>query len=100
MRIWALAERKCSERIAAQRRAFGCSDGIAARCIGGHILDVVEHRAVGDVADGGDDLQLGGTLVDREDAGVAIQALASILEHEARTAMHLNAVVGVLVSIL
>lgn len=43
-----------------------------------HLLDDAEVSAVRDVADGSHNLQLCGSLIDREDAGVAIEALALI----------------------
>src|SRR5574344_1490867 len=65
-----------------------------------HLVHDREIGAVGDVADGSYHLQLGCSLVDREDARVAIEALALILHDEARTAVNLYGVVGVLVGIL
>ena len=47
-----------------------------------HILDIVEHGAVGDVTDSSNNLQLSGTLVDREDTCVAEQTLALVLHDE------------------
>ena len=56
-----------------------------------------EVRAGGDVADGGHDLQLRGALVDVRDAGVAVEAFAGVVLHEARSAVHLDGVVRVAV---
>ena len=65
-----------------------------------HLLDDVEVGAVGDVTDGCYYLQLGGTLVDREDAGITEQALALILHDETGTSVDADGIVGVLVGIL
>ena len=51
------------------------------------------------VADGSNRLQLGSTFVDAGDTCVAVDALASIFHHEARTTVNLNTVVSVLVGI-
>ena len=48
----------------------------------GILIDSVEISAGGDVADSSYNLQLGSTLVDRCDACVAIDALASIILHK------------------
>ena len=65
-----------------------------------HLLDDVEVGAVGDVADGCYYLQLGGTLVDREDAGITEQALTLVLHDETGTSVDADGIVGVLVGIL
>ena len=44
-------------------------------------------------------LELGGTFVDGGDAGVAVQALASVFQHVAGIAVHLDAVVAVQVGV-
>ena len=64
----------------------------------GILIDSVEISAGGDVADSSHNLQLGSTLVDRCDACVAIDALASVVFHEARTTVYLHRVVGILVT--
>jgi hypothetical protein len=53
-----------------------------------HVLDVVQHGAVRDIADGSDYLQLRGSLVDAEDTGIAIETLAFVLHDEARATMN------------
>ena len=58
-----------------------------------------EVRTVGDIADGGNHLQLRRTLVDRGDAGIAVVALDGVVHHKARTAVNLDGVVSVLVAI-
>ena len=65
-----------------------------------HLLDDAEVCTVRDIADGCHNLKLCRTLVDREDTCVAIQTLTLILHDEARTTMHLDSVVSVLVGIL
>ena len=55
---------------------------IVADLLGKHLLDDVEVGAVGDVADSCDNLELCCSLIDREDAGVAIEALALVLHDE------------------
>ena len=67
------------------------------------VFQFLEHLAVGtggDVRENGYGLQLGRTFVNRSDAGVAVQALASVFEHVAGTAVHLDAVVAVQVGVL
>ncbi len=76
------------------------SYAVAALDRSSHLLDVVQHGAVGDVTDSSHYLQLSGTLVDREDTCVAEQALALVLHDEARTTMDADSIVGVLVGIL
>ncbi len=65
-----------------------------------HILgfEFFEHLAVGTgghVRESRNRLQLRRTFVNRSDTGVAVQALASVFEHVARTAVNLDAVVAV-----
>ena len=67
---------------------------------GGVALDLLEERALRHGVDRRNDLQLRGALVDVHDAGVAVEALARIVLHEARAAVDLNGVVGQLVGIL
>ena len=65
-------------------------------------LEFFEHQAVGaggDVRESGHGLQLGRAFVNRSDAGVAVQTLASVFEHVAGTAVHLDAVVAVQVGV-
>ena len=57
-------------------------------------LDLFEVSARGDTLHGGDDLELAGTLIDGEDAGVAVEAFAGIFLHEATATVDLDAVVG------
>ena len=73
------------------------SNGLAVLA-SGVLLDLVEVSARGDVADGGNHLQLGRTLIDAGDAGVTVDALTGVVTHEAATAVNLHAVVGVLVA--
>ena len=66
------------------------------------VFQFLKHLAVGaggDVREGGHGLQLGRTFVNRSDTGVAVQALASVFEHVAGTAVHLDAVVAVQVGV-
>ena len=65
-----------------------------------HLAQVVQVTAISDVAYCRHHLQLGGSLVDAEDASVAIQALALVLHDEAAAAMHRDGIVGILVGIL
>lgn len=63
---------------------------------------IVYERAVctgSDVADCSHYLQLGCAFVDRCDAGVAVDAFAGIIFHEARAAVNLNAVIGILIAV-
>ena len=62
-----------------------------------HLLHDVEVGAIGDVADGSHYLQLGRTLIDREDTRVAEEALRLILHDEARTTVDGDGVVSILV---
>lgn len=55
--------------------------------------------AGGDVREGRNRLQLRRAFVNGGDACVSVQALASVFEHVARTAVHLDAVVGVQVGV-
>ena len=52
--------------------------------------DTFEVTAVADTFGGGHNLQLRGAFVDAEDSGVAIEALAGVLFHEAAAAMDLD----------
>lgn len=55
-------------------------------CCHGFSLEVLDDTSIearGDVANGCNGLELGGTFVDGHDAGIAIDALALVLEHEA-----------------
>ena len=66
------------------------------------VFQFFENLAVGtggDVREGGHGLQLGRTFVNRSDTGVAVQALASVFEHVAGTAVNLDAVVSVQVGV-
>ena len=85
-------------------RVHGLRAGLEAPVFGGHFarFQFFENLAVGaggDVREGGHGLQLGRTFVNRSDTGVAVQALASVFEHVAGTAVHLDAVVGVQVRV-
>ena len=67
-----------------------------------HGFEFFEHEAVaagGDVREGGNRLQLRRTFVNRSDTGVAVEALASVFEHVAGTAVNLDAVVAVQVGV-
>lgn len=75
----------------------GCE--FTAEAFGGIFLDERSIGAGGDVAYGCHYLQLGRAFVDGGDAGVAVDALAGVVLHEAGTAMDLDAVVGVLVAV-
>ena len=55
--------------------------------------------ACGDVADSSHYLKLGCAFVDRCDTCVAVDAFAGIIFHEARAAVNLNAVIGVLIAV-
>ena len=81
-------------------RVHGLSAGLEALVFGGHFarFQFLEHLAVGaggDVREGGNRLQLRRAFVNGGDACVAVQALASVFEHVARTAVNLDAVVAV-----
>ena len=60
-------------------------------------VDPSEVSTGGDVTDRRHNLQLGRTLIDGGDAGVAIDTLARVILHEAGAAMNLDAVVGILI---
>ena len=77
---------------------------LEALVFGGHfaVFQFFENLAVGaggDVRESGHGLQLGRAFVNRSDTGVAVQALASVFEHVAGTAVHLDAVVAVQVGV-
>ena len=85
-------------------RVHGLSAGLEALVFGGHFarFQVLEHLAVGaggDVREGGNRLQLRRAFVNGGDACVAVEALAGVFEHVARTAVNLDAVVGVQVGV-
>ena len=85
-------------------RVHGLRAGLEALVFGGHFarFQFLEHLAVGagvDVREGGNGLQLRRAFVNGGDACVAVEALASVFEHVARTAVHLDAVVGVQVGV-
>ena len=63
-------------------------------------LDLLHEGALGHGVDRRHDLQLRGTLVDIHDTCVAVEALAGIVLHEARAAVDLDGVVGLLVGVL
>ena len=65
-----------------------------------HLLDDAEVSTVRDIAYSSNYLKLCCTLVDREDTCITIQTLALILHDEARTAMYLYCIIGILVGIL
>ena len=78
----------------------GLCAGLEAFVFRAHILgfEFFEHLAVstgGHVRESRNRLQLRRTFVNRSDTGVAVQALASVFEHIARTAVNLDAVVAV-----
>ena len=82
----------------------GLCAGLEAPVFGGHFarFQFLEHLAVGaggDVREGGNRLQLRRAFVNRSDTGVAVEALAGVFEHVARTAVNLDAVVGVQVGV-
>ena len=64
-----------------------------------HFLDEIQVSAIGDISHCGYHLQLRGTLIDGENARVAIQALALIFHDEARPSVDRDGVVGILVGI-
>ncbi len=81
-------------------RVHGLSAGLEALVFGGHFacFQFLEHLAVGaggHVRESCNRLELRRTFVNRSDTGVAVQALASVFEHVARTAVNLDAVVAV-----
>ncbi len=85
-------------------RVHGLRAGLEALVFGSHFacFQFLEHLAVGaggDVREGCNRLQLRRTFVNRSDTGVAVQALASVFEHVARTAVNLDTVVAVLVGV-
>ena len=85
-------------------RVHGLSAGLEALIFGGHFarFQFLEHLAVGsggDVREGGNRLQLRRTFVNGGDTSVAVEALAGVFKHVTRTAVHLDAVVGVQVGI-
>lgn len=85
-------------------RVHGLRAGLEALVFGGHFarFQFLEHLAVGagvDVRQGCHGLELRSTFVNRSDTGVAVEALASVFEHVAGTAVYLDAVVGVQVGV-
>ena len=85
-------------------RVHGLRAGLEALVFGGHFarFQFLEHLAVGaggDVREGGNRLQLPRAFVNGSDACVAVEALAGLFEHVARTAVNLDAVVGVQVRV-
>ncbi len=85
-------------------RVHGLRAGLEALVFGGHFarFQFLEHLTVGaggDVREGGNRLQLRRAFVNGGDACVAVEALASVFEHVARTAVNLDAVVGVQVGV-
>ena len=85
-------------------RVHGLRAGLEALVFGGHFarFQFLEHLAVGaggDVREGGHGLQLRRTFVNGGDACVAVEALASVFEHVAGTAVNLDAVVSVQVGV-
>ena len=67
-----------------------------------HGFEFFEHEAVaagGDVRESCNRLELRRSFVNGGDTSVAVEALASVFEHVARTAVHLDAVVGVQVCV-
>ena len=82
----------------------GLCAGLEALVFGGHFarFQFLEHLAVGaggDMREGGNRLQLRRAFVNGGDACVAVETLAGVFEHVARTAVHLDAVVGVQVGV-
>ena len=97
---------------------FRCSDGFDSFYVGGfHSFEAVAQRfqfgrdfssfvcfdlmqicAGGDAANSCHDLQLGGSFVDRSDAGIAVDAFASVVFHETGPSVYLHAVIGVLIA--
>ena len=85
-------------------RVHSLSAGLEALVFGGHFarFQFLEHLAVGsgvDVREGGNRLQLRRAFVNGGDTSVAVEALASVFEHVAGTAVNLDAVVGVQVGV-
>ena len=85
-------------------RVHGLRAGLEALVFGGHFarFQFFENLAVGagsDVRESCDRLQLCRTFVNRSDTGVAVEALASVFEHVAGTAVNLDAVVSVQVGV-
>ena len=85
-------------------RVHGLCAGLEALVFGGHFarFQFLEHLAVGagvDVREGGDRLQLRRAFVNGGDACIAVEALAGVFEHVARTTVNLDAVVGVQVGV-
>ena len=67
-----------------------------------HSFEFFEHEAVaagGDVREGGNRLELRRAFVNGGDACIAVEALASVFEHVAGTAVNLDAVVSVQVGV-
>ncbi len=85
-------------------RVHGLRAGLEALVFGGHFarFQFLEHLAVGsgvDVREGGNRLQLRRAFVNGGDTSIAVEALASVFEHVAGTAVNLDAVVGVQVGV-
>ena len=85
-------------------RVHSLRAGLEALVFGGHFarFQFLEHLAVGsgvDVREGGNRLQLRRAFVNGGDTSVAVEALASVFEHVAGTAVNLDAVVGVQVRV-
>ena len=85
-------------------RVHGLRAGLEALVFGGHFarFQFLEHLAVGsggDVRKCCNRLQLRRAFVNGGDACVAVEALASVFEHVAGTAVNLDAVVGVQVGV-
>ena len=82
----------------------GLRAGLEALVFGGHFarFQLLEHLAVGsgvDVRECCNRLQLRRAFVNGGDTCIAVEALAGVFEHVARTAVHLDAVVGVQVGV-
>ena len=67
---------------------------------GGVALDLLHEGAFGHGVDSRDDLQLRSAFIDIHDARVAVETLAGVILHEARTAVDLDSVVGLLIGVL
>ena len=85
-------------------RVHGLRAGLEAPVFGGHFarFQFLEHLAVAagsDVRKCCNRLELRRTFVNGGDTSVAVEALASVFEHVARTAVNLDAVVGVQVRV-
>ena len=65
-----------------------------------HLLNNIKVCAVGDIAYGSDNLQLCCSLIDREDTGVAVQALTLVFHDETRASVNGDGVIGILIGIL